>query len=114
MVQCNVIDCKKNAYYGFVFEVPLKCGIHRIKPDMTNVIAKRCEGCKISLGRTFGYEGEEGTHCGKYKKDGMIDIKSKKCIDCKKKCASFGLNGKDTHCVKCSCIAVITTVFTAI
>lgn len=100
MVYCNEDKCKKNAVYGIKYHEPLKCGLHRIK-SMTDVNSKRCEGCEISLNHSFGHEGEKSTHCGKCKKDGMINLSSNKCTVCQKVLASFGLNGKRTHCKNC-------------
>ena len=49
----------------------------------------------------FNFEGEKkGIYCGNHKKDGMIDVKSPRCLDCESR-SSFNYEGqkKGLYCV---------------
>jgi hypothetical protein len=52
----------------------------------------------------FGVEGGDATHCAKCAKGKqLVDVKSKKCVDCGKIQPSFGKKGcKPTHCAECA------------
>ena len=39
---------------------------------------------------SFGYSNEKAQYCGDCKKEGMIDVRSRKCIQCKQKKPNFG------------------------
>ncbi len=100
MVYCNTLDCKKNAYFGYKYKEPLKCGLHRSN-DMENVKDNRCVKCLKSISPSYGYIGGEKTHCSKCKTPEMFDVTHQLCV-CNKAQPSFGLEaGKATHCKEC-------------
>jgi hypothetical protein len=50
----------------------------------------------------YGFENDKPKFCSKHKEDGMIDLKTQKCIKCNNKKPYFGLVGdKPTHCGDC-------------
>ena len=64
---------------------------------------KKCEECKGVLA-CFGLPEGKKTHCGKCKKENMIDLHHKNtlCVVCKKVGASFGEpDKKPSHCLNC-------------
>lgn len=77
MVICDEPDCKKQAFYGFEWGVPVCCANHR-KEEMVNVKNKRCLECdKIPV---FNIPGEkQALYCAEHKKEGMVDVKHIRC-----------------------------------
>ena len=50
------------------------------------------EGCNVRP--FFNIEGEiKGLYCSQHKKDGMVDVKSKTCLECKKQ-PVFNIEGE--------------------
>jgi hypothetical protein len=67
-----------------------------------------CEECGIQA--VFNFEGEElGVFCKKHKKNGMVDIKHKKCCICNKKQPTYNFKNEisPTHCKDCAQIGMI-------
>lgn len=64
-------------------------------------VPKKCEECKVTRA-SCGIPGERPTHCGKCKKDGMMNLTRERCVECKTTIPSYGIEGKKpSHCVKC-------------
>jgi hypothetical protein len=58
------------------------------------------EDCKIRA--IFNYKGLPPKYCSTHKKENMINVESKKCIDCKTKQPSFNKPGlKPLYCISC-------------
>lgn len=70
-------------------------------PNLVDVVSKLCEenGCRKNV--TRGYPGDKPIRCRLHALDGMIDVKSRKCVVCKEagvnKQPTYGVT-KPTHC----------------
>ncbi len=40
---CKTDNCGKRACYGYIQQNPIACSSHRIKPEMFNVVIKKCK-----------------------------------------------------------------------
>jgi hypothetical protein len=82
MVVCIFEGCKKQPSFNFEGNTRgLYCAQHK-KPEMIDVLTKRCvePGCKKQ--RYFNFEGEKcPLYCAEHKKEGMMDVKSKTCCE---------------------------------
>ena len=99
MTQCEFIQCLNKAEFGFPFEKPKFCKLHK-KDNMKYIYRQLfCPCGKIPI---YGFpNNKKATSCKDCKKNGMIDIKNKKC-PCGKQ-AYFGFPGdkKPTCCKDC-------------
>jgi hypothetical protein len=75
---CEFETCRKQASYGEFYGKPIRCKEHKKTFYLTCCLCN--EGnCKTIP--NYNYENKsKGIYCSKHKKDGMIDIKNKKCI----------------------------------
>jgi hypothetical protein len=67
MTICKEIVCNKQAFFNYQGEKPIYCKNHR-KPDMINVVSKRCiiKGCTIQSNYNFECE-TTGLYCNDHK-----------------------------------------------
>ena len=79
------------------------CSKHR-DPNMIDITHTRCEYETCLYQALFGFEKDgKKKFCSEHSKDGMINLCSKKCIDCKKKAPSFNWEGETSpiYCGDC-------------
>ncbi len=106
MTICKEINCKKQACYGLIGDIPQFCKEHK-SDDMDDVRNKKCVKCKKTR-PNYGLEQGKATHCYNCKTDIMYDVITKKCIKCNIKNVRFGLEGgKATHCKDCKTLEMI-------
>jgi hypothetical protein len=92
-------DEPTRATFGEIGGSPMYCKIH-MKSGMIDMKNDRCncghgEPC-------FNFANEESLYCAKCKTPGMINVKSKMCIDCGKTKPSFNYPGKaPDYCAGC-------------
>lgn len=102
---CKTEGCMTRAAYGYNItdRKNLYCGECSKKyPGMKNVLNKMCEDCGL-IQPTYNYPAEKrGKYCNDCKLDGMVDVKGKKCIICKKRIALYGFqNDIRLYCSDC-------------
>jgi hypothetical protein len=98
--KCTTAGCQKSCLYGF--DTATKCTDH--KTENMRLMYGACPCGKYTI---FGFIGGKVECCKKCKLEGMIDIKNRKCVECKRLESdiskqiqpTFGyVNGKPTHC----------------
>lgn len=98
---CMDKKCKQRASFAPPGEKkPQYCGDHQ-KPGNVNVRAKMCQVCNETQA-AYGSPGKPATHCTDCKLAGMINGKSRHCLECAKEdvatIASYGYEGKHPEC----------------
>jgi hypothetical protein len=80
---CIIEECKKVAVYGITNNI--HCIQHRLV-DEINKLNKKCKTENCDKLPIYGFEKGIGLYCKTHKKENMVDVKSKKCIelDCNK------------------------------
>jgi len=80
--KCEVDECDMRATHGLEGGSATYCGPHGRERGMVNVNSKRCAhpGCKTLA--NFALEGDPAAYCGTHAEEGMINVKSKKCVSC--------------------------------
>jgi len=98
---CEFENCRKQASFGLFYGKGLRCKEHK-----TDDMKPQFNICPCGKGEArYNYFNEKKKFCSECKSDDMIDIayKSKMCVVCKKKWATFNYENekKATHCNKC-------------
>ena len=86
-ILCQFENCRVRASFGLFYGKPLCCKEHK-----TDDMKSQYNVCPCGKGKArYNYYDLKKKFCSECKQDGMIDIsdKSRICIVCKKKCASF-------------------------
>lgn len=95
MTRCKYTPCSKRAIYG-VSKLEY-CFGHK-KDEMLNLNTSRCKCGKVP---SFNIHlSDKPKYCKDCKTLDMIQVRSKRCVQCKKVRASYGIS-KNTHCNKC-------------
>lgn len=95
---CEIENCKKTASYAKTYGNPIRCITHKenLKPQKkVCMCGKACPA--------FNFEGKVPMYCSKCKETEMINIRTPKCIICKKVTPNFNYPNekKATHCSSC-------------
>ena len=100
MVVCIFEGCKKRSYFNFEGNIKgLYCAQHK-KPEMIDVLNKRCIEPGCSKRPYFNIESvTKGLYCAQHKKPEMIDVMSRKCKT--EWCLTQVQNKYDGFCLRC-------------
>ena len=92
---CQYQNCRKRASYGYFYQMPERCKEHAEdrKPQYRICVCGKAQP-------TFNFPGEKRKYCVQCKKEGMVDVISKRC-DCGS-LATFNFPGeKRKFCSQC-------------
>jgi hypothetical protein len=103
MINVTSLKCKcgKHATYNLPDNKPEYC-IDCKDDDMINVTQKSCEECYVRP--IYNYpDKKSGILCKAHKKDGMMNVKDKKCIVCELILPTYNVKGESTalYCANC-------------
>ena len=97
---CTFENCRKEASYGYSRSNRERCRLHKEDRKLCSQL------CACGKSRpVFNNPGEtKALYCSACSKDGMVDVKNPKCIECKVKQPAFNNPGetKALYCSACS------------
>ena len=94
---CDVCKIVRATYGIKGDKIPTRCKNHK-DDNMVDVFSKLCIVCK-KYQPNFNYPGEKYEYCKKCKKEGMIDVRCKKCL-CGLSQPNYAYEGKRAICCK--------------